>query len=135
MQGQLASLALHPQIVEALFGLVALLLPLNKDSFLLGLAVVADSIVASLRVDYILAAHACLLHYCESPKTTLSVVGHFGLVYRACMLTREDLILCFLGVVIEYRFEDSNERLFDLILNVVVEVNGNIMFQDVYRVF
>ena len=49
------------------------------------------------------------------------------------MVTAKETVLSLLGVAKD-RLEDSDEGLFDLVLNIVIEINRKVIFQHVYGI-
>ena len=130
MQRRLASLALDPKVAVDLLSLILFELAFNVDVALLVLARRAHNILDTLRHDF-LAAHA--LGADDSEATKARGGTYLGLRNSARMLTSKQRKLCLL-LVTEDRLENTNQRQFDLVFDVITEVDGQVVLQHVDRV-
>ena len=130
MQRQLASLALNPKVTVQLLRLVQFNLAFNEDTFLLGQAGIAHNISLSCLQD-VFATHARLLNNRELPKTRAS--SNLGLVDRPRVLSAKQLQFCFFRIFKNW-LKNPDQRKFNLVFDIINEINRYVMFQYVNRV-
>lgn len=131
MERRLAALTLDPEVTVQFLNLIEFDLALNEDVHLLREAGRADDIPVTLWQDS-LAAHASGGHDSEAAEASVRVDlllrNGFGVI------TREQLKLGPL-LVTEDGLEYPDQRLLDLVLNVVSGVNRQVVLQSIDWVF